>query len=209
MQRDAMSSETEDTGNITDKEKWVTIAEVGTSNSTTTPVVVDSSSSASYTDGFSNLLSFVFCSTLAPHFSSNTTTSPSPNNNNNKKKNNDVANDKEETADTDNISVESIIDDNFNLSEEENSRSSTENPSSSTHAAERKHPKRLLPSYYADSFHEHFFPHEDNPKKLSIPQRYAMSMARKPKAHLSIAFVVAAIVSFLGLILGNFRFTIE
>jgi hypothetical protein len=207
MQRDAMSSETEDTDNITDKEKWVTIAEVGTLNSTTT-LVVDSSSSTSYTDGFSNLLSFVFCSTLAPHFPFNTTTSPSPNNNN--KKNNDVANDKEETADNDNISVESITDDNFNLSEEENSRSSTENPSSSTHhAAERKHPKRLLPSYYADSFHEHFFPYEDNPKKLSIPQRYAMSMARKPKVHLSIAFVVAAIVSFLGLILGNFRFTIE
>lgn len=206
MQRDAMSSETKDTDNITDKEKWVTIAEVGTSNSTTT-LVVDSSSSASYTDGFSNLLSFVFCSTLASHFPSNRTTSSSPNDNN--EKNNDVANDKEETTDNDNISVESITDDNFNLVEEENSRSSTENPSSSTHAAERKHPKRLLPSYYADSFHELFFPSEDNPKKLSIPQRYAMSMARKPKTHLSIAFVVAAIVSFLGLILGNFRFTIE
>ena len=39
-----------------------------------------------------------------------------------------------------------------------------------------------LPSYYVDSFHEHFFPHseedEDGPptrrKKLSIPQRYVM-----------------------------------
>ena len=39
-----------------------------------------------------------------------------------------------------------------------------------------------LPSYYVDSFHEHFFPHsedEDGPptrrKKLSIPQRYVHS----------------------------------
>ena len=41
-----------------------------------------------------------------------------------------------------------------------------------------------LPSYYVDSFHEHFFPHaddEDNDdeqivrKKLSIPQRYVIS----------------------------------
>ena len=41
-----------------------------------------------------------------------------------------------------------------------------------------------LPSYYVDSFHEHFFPHaddEDNDelvvrKKLSIPQRYVYSL---------------------------------
>jgi len=40
-----------------------------------------------------------------------------------------------------------------------------------------------LPSYYVDSFHEHFFPHADDDeyelvvrKKLSIPQRYVYSL---------------------------------
>jgi len=36
-----------------------------------------------------------------------------------------------------------------------------------------------------------------------------MSMARKPKTHLSIAFVIAVILSFLGLRFGNFKVAIE
>ena len=60
--------------------------------------------------------------------------------------------------------------------------SSDEIPSSNSNNNKAKPVLLSLPSYYVDSFHEHFFPHaddEDNDelvvrKKLSIPQRYVI-----------------------------------
>jgi len=89
-----------------------------------------------------------------------------------------------------------------------------------------KVPPLKKPSYYIDSFHEHFFPHPmdgdegdsngaDNsadlpPRKpLSIPQQYATSMARRPWTHLISAFVLAVILSFIGLRFGDFKVTID
>lgn len=80
-----------------------------------------------------------------------------------------------------------------------------------------KAPPLQKPSYYIDSFHEHFFPHPDDEtttslstrKRLSIPQRYATSMARRPWTHLSIAFVIAVFLSFIGLRFGNFTVAID
>ena len=63
--------------------------------------------------------------------------------------------------------------------------SSDEVPTTSNNNDNKAKPVLLsLPSYYVDSFHEHFFPHaddEDNDelvvrKKLSIPQRYVYSL---------------------------------
>ena len=62
--------------------------------------------------------------------------------------------------------------------------SSDEVPTSNSNNNKAKPQLLSLPSYYVDSFHEHFFPHaddEDNDelvvrKKLSIPQRYVYSL---------------------------------
>eukprot|EP00580_Thalassiosira_gravida_P014932 CAMPEP_0201661984 /NCGR_PEP_ID=MMETSP0494-20130426/4208_1 /ASSEMBLY_ACC=CAM_ASM_000839 /TAXON_ID=420259 /ORGANISM="Thalassiosira gravida, Strain GMp14c1" /LENGTH=1144 /DNA_ID=CAMNT_0048140245 /DNA_START=29 /DNA_END=3463 /DNA_ORIENTATION=+ len=81
-----------------------------------------------------------------------------------------------------------------------------------------KNPPLQKPSYYIDSFHEHFFPHPQNDavdtsnkykKPLSIPQRYATSMARRPWTHLITAFVIAVILSFVGLRFGDFKVAIN
>ena len=191
-----------------DKEKWVTIAQVEVNNNE------DESDSDDFTD-FMSFLSTPVGTTPPPP--------PSPT------KSSSIANTKLEN-------VESTVADNSN----------DEAPINSNANNKAKPQLLSLPSYYVDSFHEHFFPHADDEgndelvvrKKLSIPQRYvilyvflcsfvyllprlmlirfflrirsyAMSMARKPKTHLSIAFVVAVILSFLGLRFGNFKVAIE
>jgi len=183
-----------------DKDKWVTIAQVND----------DDSSSDS--DGFTDFMSFLSTpvGTIPPP--------PSP------------------TKSTEVENVEGATD-----------NSSEEAPINSNANNKAKPQLLALPSYYVDSFHEHFFPHADDDndelvvrKNLSIPQRYvyslyyacicfvcgifslccwyilflpiyryAMSMARKPKTHLSIAFIIAVILSFLGLRFGNFKVAIE
>merc|ERR1719401_822436 len=75
------------------------------------------------------------------------------------------------------------------------------------------------PSYYVASFHAHFFPHGYDPavdasalpprKRLSLPQRYAMSMARRPRTHLLTALVVALVLSFVGFRFGDFTVSID
>lgn len=73
------------------------------------------------------------------------------------------------------------------------------------------------PSYHTDRFHEHFFPHGSLPdpngasgkKPLSLPARYAVSMARRPKTHFSVAFVIAVVLSFLGLRFGDLKIQID
>ncbi len=79
-------------------------------------------------------------------------------------------------------------------------------------------PPLPTPSYYVESFHEHFFPHDGNddaradlpPRKpLSLPQRYATSMANRPWTHLIVAFVVAIVLSFVGLRFGDFTVAID
>mmetsp|Transcript_3888 Transcript_3888/g.8675 ORF Transcript_3888/g.8675 Transcript_3888/m.8675 type:complete len:1195 (+) Transcript_3888:233-3817(+) len=72
------------------------------------------------------------------------------------------------------------------------------------------------PSFYQESFSEHFFPVRNQidgevtssqqiRKKLSIPARYAASMARRPCGHLSVALVVSIILSFVAFRFGDFK----
>ncbi|KAL7527638.1 hypothetical protein ACHAXR_004892, partial [Thalassiosira sp. AJA248-18] len=95
----------------------------------------------------------------------------------------------------------------------------TANNNESNPNANPKAPPLQKPSYYIESFHEHFFPHPNDDavdsstlpprKKLSIAQRYATSMARRPKTHLSIAFVIAVVLSFIGLRFGDFNVAVD
>ncbi|KAL7467681.1 hypothetical protein ACHAXS_007918 [Conticribra weissflogii] len=81
-----------------------------------------------------------------------------------------------------------------------------------------KRPTNLLqrPSFYQESFSEHFFPvhnqvdgevtsSQHTRKKLSIPARYAASMARRPCAHLSVALVFSILLSFVAFRFGEFK----
>ena len=123
----------------------------------------------------------------------------------------------------DGIDIDSAVNVNVNSS---SSSSSKKSPTP-------KSPPLKKPSYYIDSFHEHFFPHPDDidsandvaatatesqsqpsppprpRKKLSLFQRYATSMARHPWKHLLTAFVLAVILSFVGLRFGNFEVAID
>lgn len=89
-------------------------------------------------------------------------------------------------------------------------------PTAADASSNPRAPPLQKPSYYVDSFHEHFFPHPEDDdvddadglptrKKLNLFQRYATSMARRPWTHLSIAFVIAVVLSFLGLKFGDFK----
>ena len=66
------------------------------------------------------------------------------------------------------------------------------------------------PSYYVARFRAQF-PAADGvvPAPLSLPQRYAVSMARRPRTHLLVAFGVALVLSFVGFRFGEFAVSID
>jgi len=98
--------------------------------------------------------------------------------------------------------------------EPENGASSSEIKSEARATGEKPRPPRGVPSFYSARFSEHFFPNNNDggnasPKKLSIFQRYAMSMARRPWTHMGTSFVLAVILSICGLAFGEFKVAID
>ena len=68
------------------------------------------------------------------------------------------------------------------------------------------------PSYYVARFRAQFPAAADDdvvPAPLSLPQRYAVSMARRPRTHLLVAFGVALVLSFVGFRFGEFAVSID
>ena len=90
-----------------------------------------------------------------------------------------------------------------------------DNKSEARAAEDKPSAPRAVPSFYSAGFSDHFFPTSDDdggnesPKKLSIFQRYAMSMARRPWTHMVTAFVLAVVLSTCGLVFGEFKVAID